>query len=340
MRPDTPTAKPKIAIVTRDEEGISLQDFLAGRLKTTKRAAKAMIDARVVWVNRKLVWIARHTLKPGDKVAFVVKAGTGAKQSKEGDRAPHIRVLWQDSHYLAVDKPAGILTQGRDSAEELLRKQEGNPSIAAVHRLDRETSGVLLFAKDAEALEAAIAMFRTHRVVKHSPRRSTASAPSPTSSVCAPRPTPPSWPSASRRAAPTRSAATWPASAIPLSATVSTASSRPTTRAYSPSPGRCSTPKSSSSPTPSPPASTSVPTRPSRRTSVPPSSSSPSANAKGRWRAPENGEQRTENGAPLWGDGQYGGQAVLPAVLYVLFVLYVLPRCSLAKTPVRASQMG
>ncbi len=167
MRPDTPTAKPKIAIVTRDEEGISLQDFLAGRLKTTKRAAKAMIDARVVWVNRKLVWIARHTLKPGDKVAFVVKAGTGAKQSKEGDRAPHIRVLWQDSHYLAVDKPAGILTQGRDSAEELLRKQEGNPSIAAVHRLDRETSGVLLFAKDAEALEAAIAMFRTHRVVKH-----------------------------------------------------------------------------------------------------------------------------------------------------------------------------
>lgn len=167
MRPDTPTAKPKIAIVSRDEEGLSLQDFLAGRLKTTKRAAKAMIDARVVWVNRKLVWIARHTLKPGDKVAFVVKTGTGAKQSKEGDRTPHIRVLWQDSHYLAVDKPAGILTQGRDSAEELLRKQEGNPSIAAVHRLDRETSGVLLFAKDAEALEAAIAMFRTHRVVKH-----------------------------------------------------------------------------------------------------------------------------------------------------------------------------
>ena len=139
MRPDTPN-KPKIAIVSRDEEGLSLQDFLAGRLKTTKRAAKAMIDARVVWVNRKLVWIARHTLKPGDKVAFVVKAGTGAKQSKEGDRAPHIRVLWQDSRYLAVDKPAGILTQGRDSAEELLRRQEGNPAIAAVHRLDRETS--------------------------------------------------------------------------------------------------------------------------------------------------------------------------------------------------------
>lgn len=160
------TARPKIAIVTRDEEGATLQDFLAGRLKVTKRAVKAMIDARVVWVNRKLVWIARHTVKAGDKVAFVVQRSTGAKQDKTAEARPHIRVLWQDDWYLAVDKPAGVLTQGRDSAEEILREQEGNREIHAVHRLDRETSGVLLFSKNAEALEAAIAMFKTHRVVK------------------------------------------------------------------------------------------------------------------------------------------------------------------------------
>lgn len=162
----TVTAKPKIAIVTRDEDGISLQDFLAGRLKVTKRAAKAMIDARVVWVNRKLVWIARHNLKPGDKVAFVVQHNTGARTDKSTESRPHIRVLWQDEHYLAIDKPAGVLTQGRDSAEEILRVQEHNPAIQAVHRLDRETSGVLLFSKTDEAQEAAIAMFKTHRVVK------------------------------------------------------------------------------------------------------------------------------------------------------------------------------
>lgn len=161
-----PAAKPKIAIVTRDEEGITLQDFLSARLKVTKRAAKAMIDARVVWVNRKLVWIARHTLQPGDKVAFVVQKSTGAKQDKSAEARPHIRILWQDEWYLAVDKPAGVLTQGRNSAEELLREQEHNRAIAAVHRLDRETSGVMLFAKSAEALEAAIEMFKTHRVVK------------------------------------------------------------------------------------------------------------------------------------------------------------------------------
>lgn len=161
------TAKPKIAIVTRDEEGLSLQDFLSGRLGVTKRAAKTMIDARVVWVNRKLVWMARHPLRPGDKVAFVVQRSTGAKQDKSAEARPHLRVLWQDEWYLAVDKPAGVLTQGHDSAEELLRAQERNPAIQAVHRLDRETSGVLLFSKTPEALEAAIAMFKTHRVVKH-----------------------------------------------------------------------------------------------------------------------------------------------------------------------------
>ncbi len=165
-RTTQPSAKPKIAVVARDEEGLTLQDFLSARLKVTKRAAKAMIDARVVWVNRKLVWIARHNVKPGDKVAFVVQHNTGAKQDKSAEARPHIRILWQDEWYLAVDKPAGVLTQGRNSAEELLRTQEHNANIAAVHRLDRETSGVLLFSKNDEALEAAIAMFKTHRVVK------------------------------------------------------------------------------------------------------------------------------------------------------------------------------
>lgn len=166
MPPNT-TARPKIAIVTRDEEGIFLQDFLASRLKVTKRAAKAMIDARVVWINRKLTWMARHPLRPGDKVAFVVQRSTGAKQDKTTQERPHIRVLWQDDHYLAIDKPAGVVTQGTNSAEEILRVQEHLSTIQAVHRLDRETSGVLIFAKTAEALEAAIEMFKTRRVIKY-----------------------------------------------------------------------------------------------------------------------------------------------------------------------------
>lgn len=153
-------------VVPRPWDGKTLQEFLADRLRVSKRQAKAMLDARVVWVNRKLVWMAAHVLNAGDWVTFSVEPGTGSKKEKVIDANCHIRVLLRDDHYLFVDKPAGILTQGAESLEEIIRKQEKNPDLSAVHRLDRETSGVLMMATNPDALNAAIAMFKTHRVGK------------------------------------------------------------------------------------------------------------------------------------------------------------------------------
>ena len=47
---------------------VSLQEFIALKLKLSRRAAKDMIDARRVWVNRKCIWMARYQLKVGDSV--------------------------------------------------------------------------------------------------------------------------------------------------------------------------------------------------------------------------------------------------------------------------------
>lgn len=165
--------------VTRDDSH-NLQDFLAGRLGLSRRAAKAVIDGRSVWVNRACVWMARFALKAGDSVelpTMVVKAAQSQAQgqvsSRRKDQASrpvaqrHVRVLWQDEAYLMVDKPAGLLScDDLRSVESLLREQEQIPTLEAVHRLDRDTSGCLLFAKNHAAKEAAIALFRTHRVTK------------------------------------------------------------------------------------------------------------------------------------------------------------------------------
>lgn len=155
-------------VIPRLWDGRTLQEFLADRLRVSKRQAKAMLDARVVWVNRKLTWIATHTLRAGDWVTFSVAAGTGAKtkEKKTVGTDCHIRILARDDFYIFVDKPVGWLTQGEGSLEEHVRRQEGNPAISAVHRLDRETSGVLLMALSEEALNAAIEMFKTHKVEK------------------------------------------------------------------------------------------------------------------------------------------------------------------------------
>jgi 23S rRNA pseudouridine1911/1915/1917 synthase len=69
--------------------------------------------------------------------------------------------------YLIADKPAGLVScDDPKSAESILREQEGVPTLEAVHRLDRDTTGCLMFAKNHAALVAAIEMFKTHKVSK------------------------------------------------------------------------------------------------------------------------------------------------------------------------------
>lgn len=155
-----------------------LQDFLALKFALSRRTAKAMIDGRSVWVNRKCVWIARFALKTGDLVEVPQQVVKGAqKQSKTATsdvparaQTPakrHVRVLWQNDDYLACDKPAGLVScDDPKSVETILREQEKIPTLEAVHRLDRDTTGCLLFAKNHAALEAAIDVFRTHKVSK------------------------------------------------------------------------------------------------------------------------------------------------------------------------------
>ena len=159
-----------------------LQDFLALKFGLSRRAAKAVVDGRNVWVNRKCVWIARYALKTGDvvEVPQVVVKGAQSQSASAANHDPrstnhdprstlrrHVRVLWQNERYLVCDKPAGIVScDDPKSVETILREQEKIPTLEAVHRLDRDTTGCLMFAKNHAALEAAIEVFKTHRVSK------------------------------------------------------------------------------------------------------------------------------------------------------------------------------
>ena len=153
----------------------ALQDFLAKRLSVSRRAAKAMVDGRSVWVNRTCAWIAGFRLHQGDVVEVPQRALKAARSAGGGEErirpAPadkrHVRVLWQNERYLVCDKPSGRLAcDDPKSVEALLREQESLPALTAVHRLDRDTTGCMLFAKSAAAFQAAVGMFRTHRVAK------------------------------------------------------------------------------------------------------------------------------------------------------------------------------
>ena len=167
-----------------------LQDFLALKFALSRRTAKAMIDGRSVWVNRKCVWIARFALRTGDLVEIPSQVVKGAlrqgvgirhRRTEDGENsavglrlgptprqlARHVRVLWQNDNYLICDKPAGLVScDDPKSVETILREQEKVPTLEAVHRLDRDTTGCLLFAKNHAALVAAVDVFKTHKVSK------------------------------------------------------------------------------------------------------------------------------------------------------------------------------
>jgi tRNA pseudouridine65 synthase len=81
-------------------------------------------------------------------------------------------ILYQDAHLVAIDKPAGLLVHrsGLDAGEtrfavQLLRDQLGRP-VWPAHRLDKGTSGVLLFALDAATAAALGAAFTAGAVAK------------------------------------------------------------------------------------------------------------------------------------------------------------------------------
>ena len=81
--------------------------------------------------------------------------------------ARHIRVLVETPDYVVADKPSGVLSCGDPkSVEMLLRLQMRIPTLEAVHRLDRDTTGCLLLAKTHTAYNAAVEVFKTHSVKK------------------------------------------------------------------------------------------------------------------------------------------------------------------------------
>ncbi|MGB5198614.1 MAG: pseudouridine synthase [Sedimenticolaceae bacterium] len=82
-----------------------------------------------------------------------------------------LKILYQDAYYVAIDKPPGLLvhrspiSRDRVFVLQTLRDQLAR-RVYPVHRLDRATSGVMLFGLSAEAARRMVALFEARRVDK------------------------------------------------------------------------------------------------------------------------------------------------------------------------------
>ena len=150
--------------VKLSDHSATLLAFLAAHRQLSNHKAKALLDARRVFVNGQRIWMARHRLDPGDCVE--IQEANSPSGFTHGLAVSRAAVLYESSDYLIANKPAGMLANGPQSLEFSLRRLLGNPALTAVHRLDRDTSGCLLFAQQAQAEMLIRPLFVQHRLRK------------------------------------------------------------------------------------------------------------------------------------------------------------------------------
>lgn len=108
------------------------------------------------------------SLRPGAVSGGVrPQDGVAAGLLKRAEETP---ILYEDEWLLAVSKPAGLVVHGGSGHEaglvEALKQLRGLPDLRLAHRLDRDTSGVLLLAKSLAALRQLTASFREREMQK------------------------------------------------------------------------------------------------------------------------------------------------------------------------------
>jgi len=149
----------QVAYVTIDEsaEGQRIDNFL---LKIAKGVPKShiyrVLRSGEVRVNKGRI-DATYRLKLGDVVR--IPPIRVAEKAAEGTYVPagEFPILFEDAHLLVIDKPAGVAVHGGSGVafgviEQLRRARPEAKFLELVHRLDRETSGILVLAKKRSAL--------------------------------------------------------------------------------------------------------------------------------------------------------------------------------------------
>ena len=170
------TDTPPISIdLSPETPGQRLDQYLAAAVSTLSRTeAQRLIKAGQVTVNGGVAK-ASYRLEPGDTVR--VEIPPHQPQTVAAEDIP-LSVLYEDGDLAAVDKPAGMVVHpayGNASGTLVnaalarwpeMRRVTGEDRAGIVHRLDKDTSGVIVLARTSEALKSLQAQFKARSVAK------------------------------------------------------------------------------------------------------------------------------------------------------------------------------
>jgi len=173
-RPDSVTTKVRKIRIDQEQAGQRIDNFLRRELPgVPKGRLYRLLRRGEVRVNGGRIR-AEYKLQEGDEVRVPPARIRAPGDAPSGGLADMMagRVIYEDKRLLVVDKPTGIAVHGGSGIShgviELLRHARPElRDLSLVHRLDRETSGVLVLAKRRSALRELHARFRDGVVEKN-----------------------------------------------------------------------------------------------------------------------------------------------------------------------------
>ena len=139
--------------------GSVLIEFVMEKLHGISRnRAKALISNRVVLVNNAITTHPLTELKPGDVVQL------DRSKHKMSFRSRELDIVYEDPYLLVIDKSSGLLSMSNNTRQQTvqtvlnryLEKGGGRNTSHLVHRLDRDTSGLMVYAKDVQTQQSLI----------------------------------------------------------------------------------------------------------------------------------------------------------------------------------------
>lgn len=134
-------------------EKSGLLDFLLANVKESRSKIKATLQGRGIKVNGKCVTQFDYELEPGAKVSV-----SKSKRNQRVLKSRYVKVVYEDRWLVVVEKNVGILSMAaghsslnvKSVLDDYFTKSRQRCRAHVVHRLDRDTSGLMVYAKDME----------------------------------------------------------------------------------------------------------------------------------------------------------------------------------------------
>lgn len=146
-------SKPQTTSFKVKQESTMLDFIMTALDGISRNKAKAILTGSGVTVNERLVKQHDYRLKVGDQVEISKQKNRNSFSSK------FVKLVYEDAYIIVIEKNVGILSMASNSLafsvkselDNYLRKSHQGCTAHVVHRLDRETSGLLVYAKTIEA---------------------------------------------------------------------------------------------------------------------------------------------------------------------------------------------